>query len=250
MVGALLFFPEKYFYALPRDFGLAEEEVFLTTEDGIRLFGWFLKAPESKATLLFLHGNAGNISGRLGKVKGWVDRGVSVFLLDYRSYGKSQGRIQKGMDLVWDAKAALRWLEEDRKTPASRIILYGESIGAYPAITLAGEKKFAGLVLEAPFTTLLELVRLHYGPLPKFLIRDFPMKNQDAIPHIQAPLFILHGDRDEICPMEMGVRLYELAPAPKEFYAVQGGSHNDLPEVAGNAYVENPYQFITRENGF
>lgn len=250
VVGALLFFPEKDYYALPRDFGLAEEEVFLTTEDKVRLAAWFFQAPEAKGTLLFLHGNAGNISGRLGKAKGWVERGISVLLVDYRSYGKSEGKIQRGLDLVLDAKAALRWLEEEKKIPLSRIILYGESVGSYPAIALANEQKFAGLVLEAPFTTLLELARRHYGPVPEFLTRDFAMKNEEAIQKVQAPVFILHGNQDEVCPVGMGERLYELAPAPKELYVVEGGGHNDLPEVAGLASVENPYLFVARENGF
>ena len=76
------------------------------------------------------------------------------------------------------------------------------------------------------------------------------MKNQEAIGEIKAPVFVLHGSRDEICPVLMGERLYELAPAPKELYIVPGGGHNDLPQVAGNAYVENPYLFLAKENGF
>lgn len=251
MIGSLLFFPEKDYNALPRDFGLVEEEVFVTTEDKVRLAAWFFPSGKAEApALLFLHGNAGNMSGRLGKAKGWVERGVSVLLVDYRSYGKSEGKIQRGFDLVLDARAALRWLEEEKKIPASKIILYGESIGSYPAVALASEKKFAGLILEAPLTALSELARRHYGPVPEFLIRDFAMKNEEAIQGVRAPVFILHGTQDEICPFPMGERLYELAPAPKEFYAVQGGGHNDLPEIAGPAYIENPYLFMARENGF
>ena len=257
MIGALLFFPEKDFYALPRDFGLFEQEIFLTTRDGVRLHGWFFEAPTNVGatrrvapTLLFFHGNAGNISGRLSKIKGWFDQGFSVFLVDYRSYGKSGGKIKKGADLLEDAEAALRWLEEERKTPSERIVLYGESLGSYAAIHLAGKKKFAGLVLEAPFTSLLELARKHYGAwIPEMMLQDFPLKNEDKIREVKAPVFVLHGDQDEICPVEMGGRLYGLAPAPKEYYVVQGGRHNDLPEVAGNAYVTNPIQFILRENG-
>lgn len=248
MVTSFLFFPEKNFYELPRDYGLSPEEITVTTQDGLRLHGWFFNASQSKAVLLFFHGNAGNISGRLFKAKGWLDRGVSVFLVDYRGYGKSEGKIEKGADLIEDAESALRWLEEKRKIPSEKIILYGESIGSYPAITLAGEKKFSGLVLEAPFTTLSELAKTHYGWIPDFFLKDFPMKNQDAIPQIKAPVFILHGDRDEICPHRMGERLYELAPSPKEFYVVQGGQHNDLPEVAQEAYFEYPYRFLLREN--
>lgn len=250
MVTSFLFFPEKNFYEFPKDYGLAEEEVFLTTADSLRLHGWFFPASEPQATLLFFHGNAGNISGRLFKAKGWVERGISVFLIDYRGYGKSEGKIEKGIDLLADARGALEWLEKEKGTPPERIILYGESIGSYPAITLAGEKRFAGLVLEAPFTTLLELARVHYGWIPEVLLKNFPMKNEDAIPKVKAPVFILHGDQDEVAPVKFGERLYELAPSPKEFYVVRGGRHNDLPEVAQASYFEYPYRFMARENGF
>jgi len=250
MINSLLFFPETNYYALPPDFGLKQEEVFLTTSDGTRLAGWFFNAPAPQATLLFLHGNAGNVSGRLFKAKGWFDLGVSVFLLDYRGYGKSEGKIKKGADLIEDARAALRWLEETRQIPSDKIILYGESLGSYPAVELAREKKFAGLVLEAPFTTLLELARTHYSWVPELLLKDFQMKNEALIGMAQAPVFVLHGNKDDICPVEMGEQLYELAPAPKEFYVVQGGGHNDLPEVAQEAYFKNPYLFLVKENHF
>lgn len=244
IVTSFLFFPEKSFYALPRDFGLSEQDVFVTTQDGVRLHGWFFEAPNPKAALLLFHGNAGNISGRLFKAKEWFDRGVSVFLLDYRSYGQSEGKIRKAEDLLEDARSALQWLEQEKGIPPEKIILYGESIGSYPAIQLATKKKFAGLVLEAPFTTLLELARTHYGWVPEFLLKEFRMENEAAIPRAQAPVFVLHGEQDEISPVEMGKRLFDLAPSPKELLFIPGAGHNDLPEVAGAAYVEKPYRFL------
>ena len=250
LITSFLFFPEKDFSSLPRDYALLEEDIFLKTEDGARLHGWFFEATPPKATLLFFHGNAGNISGRLFKAKGWVERGISVFLVDYRGYGRSEGRIEKGADLLEDAKAALRWLEENKKVPSGEIILYGESVGSYPAIGLAAEKKFAGLVLEAPFTNLLELAQVHYGWVPDMFLNGFSMKNDNAISKAKAPVFILHGDQDEVCPVKFGETLYELAPSPKEFYVVQGGHHNDLPEVAQTSYFEYPYSFLARENHF
>jgi len=250
MVTSFLFFLEKDFYALPRDCGLSEEEVFFKTPDGILLHGWFFEAPGAEATLVFFHGNAGNISGRLFKAKGWVERGISVFLMDYRGYGKSEGRIEKGADLIQDARSAVDWVNQTKKIPFEKIILYGESIGSYPALALACERKFEGLVLEAPFTTLLELARTHYGWVPEMLLKDFPMKNQDSIPSIKAPVFILHGDQDEVSPVKLGEQLYESAPSPKEFYVIRGGHHNDLLEVAGAAYFDYAYQFLARENGF
>ena len=250
MVSSFLFFPEKDFYELPQNHGLAAEEASVATGDGVRLHGWFFKGSPSKPVLLFFHGNAGNISGRLFKAKGWVERGVSVFLVDYRGYGKSEGKIQKAGDLLEDARSALRWVEENKKVSSNQIILYGESIGSHPAVTLAAENKFAGLVLEAPFTTLNELAKKHYGWVPESALGDFQMNNNAVIAKTQAPVFILHGDQDEICPKEMGERLYELAPSPKEFYVILGGSHNNLPQQAGDRYFDYPYEFLARENKF
>lgn len=250
IVTSLLFFPDKDFSAHPRDYGLREMEVSILVREGVRLHGWFFKAEAPKATLLFFHGNAGNISGRISKAQAWLEYGISVFLVDYRGYGKSSGEIQRAGDLIEDAQAALGWLEEEQKTPSERIILYGESIGSYPAIELARQKQFLGLVLEAPFSTLLDLARTHYPWVPAFLLKDFPMNNVEAISEAQAPVFILHGNQDETCPIGMGERLYERAPAPKEFFRVSGGAHNDLPEVAGTDYVKAPYEFLARENHF
>ena len=250
MVTSFLFFPEKDFYELPQNYDLVAEEASLVTGDGVRLHGWFFKASPAKPILLFFHGNAGNISGRLFKAKGWVERGISVFLVDYRGYGKSEGKIQKGKDLLEDARTALRWLEENKRISSNQIVLYGESIGSYPATTLASEQKFSGLILEAPFTTLKELATKHYGWVPEFALGDFQMNNNTSISKAQAPVFILHGDQDEICPKEMGEELYKLAPPPKEFYAIQGGGHNNLPELAGSRYFDYHYVFLARENKF
>lgn len=249
MITSLLFFPEKSYYELPKDHGLQEQNVSIPVPGGIKLQGWFFKAPAPPATLLFLHGNAGNISGRLSKAKGWVERGASVLLMDYRGYGKSEGAIARGSDLIEDARAALDWLERDQKIPPEKIILYGESIGSYPAIVLAGEKKFAGLILEAPLSSLRELAKKHYGGVPDFVLKDFEMENEENIPDVKAPLFIFHGNLDDICPVEMGRALYRAAPSPKELYVVQGGQHNDLPNVAGENFFDYPWRFITKENG-
>ena len=250
VITSLLFFPEKDFSAQPREAGLREQEVSIPVREGVILHGWFFQAEAPKATLLFFHGNAGNISGRLFKAKAWLEYGISVFLVDYRGYGKSSGGIRRAQDLIEDAQAALGWLEGEQKTPSDQVILYGESIGSYPAIELARQKRFAGLVLEAPFSTLFDLARTHYPWAPAFLLKDFPMNNEEAIAGVQAPVFILHGDQDEICPIGMGERLYERAPSPKEFFGVSGGGHNDLPEAAGTGYVKSPYEFLARKNRF
>jgi fermentation-respiration switch protein FrsA (DUF1100 family) len=246
IVTSLLFFPEEDFYALPRDFGLASEDAVMTASDGVKLHGWFLPAGDSGTFLVFLHGNAGNISGRLSKAKGWVERGVSVLLVDYRGYGKSQGDIEHENDVYLDAEAAVLWLKEKKGAGPSDIILYGESLGCAPATELATRQAYRGLVLEAPFTSVQEMGRLHYPWAPVFLAKDFLFDNLGKIDKVRSPVFIIHGMTDETCPYEMGRRLFEKAPDPKEILSLQNGMHNDLDVTGGKDYFDRPFNFFKR----
>ncbi len=252
MITSLLFFPEKDIVERPEDYGLTAEDVFPVTDDGVKLHGWYFQAREAKAALLFFHGNAGNISGRIHKAKGWVERGVSVLLLDYRSYGLSDGQIQTGEDIVVDAKAGLNELMGVKKWASEKIIFYGESLGSYPATRLAVDYKAAGLILEAPFTAFTDLAAIHYPALPKFMVeamlKEFRFDNLSLIPKIQTPFFIMHGTADATCPYEMGKKLFEAAPEHKFFFSVPDAGHNNLPESAGAAYWEEPNEFLKKLN--
>ncbi len=251
VVTSFLFFPQEEFFQLPKDLGLQAENVQCVTGDGVKLFGWFLPAKEAhpagqnpKTTILLLHGNASNISTRLSKAAGWVKRGVSVFLIDYRGYGKSEGVITKESDLYADADAAIQWLKTKKGLSASEIILYGESLGSAPAIELATREKFKGLILEAPLTSLEELRKAHYPWVPSFFLQDFKMDNLQKIGKALAPVFIMHGSEDQVCPYPMGRALYEKAREPKDFLTIQGGNHTDLIDIGGQEYFDRPYQFL------
>lgn len=242
MIASMIFFPVKDFSLTPAQFGLVAIDVFIKTQDGLKLHGWFFPVKDSKLCLLLFHGNADNISIRLPKAKAWIDRGVSVFLLDYRGYGKSQGQIKSANDLVKDAKAALAWLKT-KNHASSQIILYGESIGSVPAIELAANEKFKTIILEAPFTSLADMAKLIYGMAPGFMLRDFEMNNEEKIPRLKTPVLILQGTDDEVVPFSMGQRLFKKAPEPKGFFEIKNGHHNDLAETAGEAYYTKPYDF-------
>jgi len=244
MITSMIFFPEKKFDALPREFGLQAETVTCFSEDAVKLHGWFLEARDAKAVLLFFHGNAGNISHRLYKIKGWLDRNISVLLIDYRGYGESGGKIKKESDLFSDAGAALKWLLENKKTEPKDIILLGESIGSAPAIELARRNRFKGIILEAPLTSLPELAKAHYPWVPESWLSEFRFDNLGKIREIRSPLLILQGSEDEICPFAMGEKLFAEAPEPKEFLRIPGGHHNDLPEIAGETYFDVPARFL------
>ena len=150
MIISMLFFPSKEFTTGPSDFGLVSEDMWCQTEDRVKIHGWYLPALQSEKCLLFFHGNAGNISIRLPKAKEWVSRGVSVLLMDYRGYGKSEGNIKGGKDLFCDTRAALSWLVKEKKIPfsfktagISAIIQPGGSIRDKEVIKAADEYRIA-----------------------------------------------------------------------------------------------------------
>ena len=251
LVTSLLFFPEENFIAQPADFGLKSETVTCLTSDGVKLHGWFLPADGGQSklgrpTLLLLHGNAGNISGRLDKAKGWVDRGVSVLLIDYRGYGKSEGLITCENDLYLDGAAALKWLKDAKGIPYSEVILYGESLGSAPATELATQTTLKGLILEVPFVSIREMAKLYYPWVPSFVLKDFQLDNLSKIGKILCPLFVIHGTDDDVCPYEMGRRLFANAVQPKDFLSIPGGMHSDLPEKGGPEYFDRPFRFFVK----
>lgn len=249
MISSMIFFPEKTLYEKPESYGLESEDVWLQTPDGIKLHAWYLPAREDRGTLVFFHGNAGNISGRVFKAEGWVKRGISVLLVDYRGYGKSEGTIRRQEDVMTDALAALNWVQDVRRVPAWKILLYGESLGTYPAIRLAAEERVAALILECPFTSFVDLGKKHYPFVPSAMISGFAFPNAEHIAKIKAPVFIMHGTEDEICPYAMAEELFEKAPSPKEFFTVADGMHNDLPVKAGEDYWDKPVEFAFKYLG-
>lgn len=244
MITSLIFFPEKNFYDRPENYGLIFEDVQFTAADGTRLHGWFLKAPENRGTVLYFHGNAGNISGRLQKAQGWIQRGYAVFLVDYRGYGKSDGAIRDQEDVISDAQGALSWLMAEKESDPGKIIFYGESLGSYPAVRMACEHNAKALILEAPFTSFTDLGKIHYPLAPSFLIRDFAFANIDYIEKIKTPVFILHGTADEIVPYAMGRKLFEKARTRKDMLTLEGAAHNNLPQRAGADYWNKPAEFL------
>jgi uncharacterized protein len=243
ILASMVFYPIPEYGALPQDFGLRQEDAWPLTEDGVKIHGWFFQAPNATTSLLFLHGNATNISGVLPYAKAWVDRGVSTLLLDYRAYAQSEGSIKKGSDIFLDAEAGVKWLEE-KGFKRDQIILWGQSIGSAPATELAQHNKYKALVLESPLNSLKALAKLHYGIAPGFIFKDFPFENEEKIGAIQCPLFILHGTKDDVCPFWMGQKLFDAARGRKEMLAIEGANHNNADSLAGDDFFEKPYRFI------
>ena len=244
MITSFLFFPDKDFWQRPEDYGLSYEDVSAVTSDGVRLHGWYLPAWPSHATVVMFHGNAGNISHRLFKTAPLVKEGISFLLIDYRGFGRSEGEIGKGEDLFSDGRAALDWLQKEKGVAPSGVFLFGESIGSAPALQLASELPVKGVILESPFTTLKELARKHYPFAPSLLLGSFAFDNLSNIQKMKAPLLIIHGKADEICPFRMGETLFESASGAKEIFVIPSGGHNDLVDVAGPEYFSRIRRFV------
>ena len=249
-ITSMIFFPDPVLEYEPKDIGLSAETVTLNVSQGVDLYCWYIPASKNRPVLLYLHGNAGNISHRLSIAKGWADRGFGCFMLDYRGYGRSSGQIHHEKDMTDDARAAYCWLRQERGIPAEKIVLYGESIGCAPSIDLALAETAGALVLMAPFTTLPDMARVHYGfRAPGFLVKNFMFDNESKIASVKSPIFLIHGTADEIVPFEMGRKIFERSASTKESYWVEGGTHNDLPQSAGAAFWDRPADFLIRTLG-
>ena len=221
------------------------EVVTLKTSDGLRLLSWYRRAAPGRPTLVYFHGNAGNIESRGFKVRDYLEQGFGVLLVGYRGYGGNPGKpSEEGLYL--DGRAALEFLAADG-VAADRWVLYGESLGTGIAVQLAAEwaleAPVGAVVLESPFTSLGDAAAFHYPFIPaRFLVRD-RFQSIDKIAGIRAPVFIVSGENDGIIPAAHGKKLFRAAKDPKEGHWVAGGGHNNLYDFGVPKMVIN---FIRR----
>ena len=247
MQRRLMYFPEGRVPA-PRAVGLAGvQEVRFPTADGLELAGWFVPAEGRArgATVLVFNGNAGNRAYRAPLATALRRQGFNVLLFDYRGYGNNPGAPTEA-GLAADAHAARQYLVTRRDVDATKLVYFGESLGAAVAVGLAAEHPPAALVLRSPFTSMADIGAHHYPFLPvRRLLRDrFAM--QDVTGRIRSPLLVLAGDRDDIVPLDHSRRLYEAAPSPKELVVIPGASHNDYELLAGDAMIRAIIGFLNR----
>ncbi|WP_119388885.1 alpha/beta hydrolase [Taklimakanibacter lacteus] len=198
----------------------------LATSDGETLQAWYAKAPPERPTILFLHGNGGEIAGRGERFAAYQAGGFGVFFLSYRGYGASSGNISEA-GLVRDALAAYDWLTAQGIKPAE-IMLVGESLGGGVAVQLAAEKPVAALALEATFASAASVAGQRYWWLPVRLLMKDKFDSLDYIGKVHAPLLITHGDQDGAIPLSEGEKLFALANEPKQLTVVPGGTHSTI----------------------
>ncbi|RFF27032.1 alpha/beta hydrolase [Wenzhouxiangella sp. 15181] len=228
--------------ATPAQIGLPYRDVTLSTEDGETLHGWWLPHDQPRATLLFFHGNAGNISHRLDSLKIFHELGLQVFIIDYRGYGQSSGKPSEA-GVYRDAQAAWNWLTETEGVRPENIILFGRSLGGAVASRLAGRVEAAGLIVESTFTSAPDIGAELYWWLPVRLLSRLEFNAADHIRRTDLPILIVHSLEDEIIPVEHGRRLYKIAGDRGTMLEIQGGHNTGFLE-SGERYRKGLQQFV------
>jgi hypothetical protein len=226
MQPTFTFSPTKEVPYNPGDIGLDYEKVQLRTPDHLVLSGWFVPAKNAQFTILFCHGNGGNIAYTLDSINIFNELGLNCLIFDYRGYGNSQGSpSEEGVYI--DAQTAYDWLIKEKKHRPDEIIIFGRSIGGSIATHLASNVEAAGLVIESSFTSYADIGQKFYPYMPVRLFARYGFKTSDYLQDVECPVLIIHSRNDEIVPFEFGLRLYEeSAREPKEFLEISG-NHND-----------------------
>ncbi len=223
--------------------GLPLEEVWLPVDDVVTVFGWFVDAGPSRPILLWCHGNAGNVSHRLENIQQLFQRGISVFIFDYRGYGRSTG-IPSEIGLYQDALASYDYLIHQRRISPERLILFGRSLGAGVAGEVAAQRPTAGLIVEGSFPSIQAMADHHCFGLPARWLMDVEFNLAQKVRDLHLPLLVIHGERDSIVPLALGRQVFEAAHEPKQWYVVSGAEHNDVPFIGGESYFQELDAFL------
>jgi uncharacterized protein len=231
-----LLYPASERRATAAEAGLSDfQDLTLLTTDNERLVGWWKPPQPGKAIVLYFHGNGGSLWNRRLRAQALTETGRGLLMVSYRGYSGSSGTPSEE-GLKTDARAAYEWLRHSYE--ASRIVVYGESLGTGVAVRLASEEPVAGLVLDAPYTSTADVASLIYWYVPvRWLMLD-QFRSLDIIRQVKAPVLIMHGTADRVIPFAFGEQLFQAAPEPKEFLRLEGEGHSRNLEQGGLKAVD------------
>lgn len=238
-----IYFPHNEIQVTPNYISLEYEDITLTTTDNIEISAWWIPNKNERATLLFLHGNAGNISHRLDSISIFHQLGLSVLIIDYRGYGKSTGSPSEEGTYI-DAETAWQHLTQEKNINSNEIIIFGRSLGGAVANWLADKYTPAALIIESSFTSIPDIGKHYYPYLPINLLARIKYPSIDRMNNIMSPVLVIHSENDEIVPYKFGKELFEKANQPKVFLDINGG-HNDGFLISGDKYTDGINRFIT-----
>jgi len=217
-----LFQPRRGIEVTPDQLGLEYEAIDFVAADGVRLHGWWIPSADARGTILYCHGNAGNISTRMEVYNGLHSLGVNIFAFDYRGYGKSRGLTSED-GMYEDARAAYEVVRErydDADFPP--VIVYGASLGGAVAAQLAAERKLHGLIIEGGFTSAIEVGERWFPALPVRALAKYRFDTQGKVMALRIPKLFAHSRHDEVIPYDIGQQLFKSAAEPKQFVELEG----------------------------
>ncbi len=241
----LIFFPPLYPEGFPplQTYEGEVEDLWLQASDGVKINAFYRSNPASKQVLLWFHGNAENLGYGLGQMRALAKIGVNILALDYRGYGKSEGKPSEA-GVYRDANAAYDYLVKQRHFHPDNIIIHGHSLGGAVAVDLAMRRPCGGLIVQSSFTHARAMTREIFAlPLIEYVVRS-QFDSQEKIHGVHVPILIVHGTRDDVVPFAMGEQLFAAAPEPKRFYPIGGAGHNNLLEAGGEEYMDCLRRFI------
>lgn len=244
---SMIFFPYRELAVTPADWGLAYEDVRFEAADGVGLHGWYIPHPDRVGVLLFLHGNAGNISHRGDSVAIFHRLGLDVFIFDYRGYGLSEGRPSED-GLYADARAAWQYLVDRKGVAPADVVIFGRSLGGAVAARLASGVRPGAVIIESSFSSAQDFAHAVFPVLSRLTVIRFRFPAAADLRRVEAPVLVLHSRNDEIMPFALGERLYEAANEPKAFVELEG-DHNGGFLLSQPGYERRLAEFLTRELG-
>jgi len=248
----LIFLPTQELTITPKNLNLVYDEVWLPIPDaknGDRVHGWWLEATQNPiGTLLLLHGNSENISQNLNRALIFHQLGFQILLIDYRGYGRSEGKFPQEAQVYEDVEVALQYLVSQRQLAPQDIIIYGHSLGGAIAINLAqNHPNLAGLIIESSFTSMRSMSDF-LGGVYNFLPIDWILHQYfdsiQKLPSLSMPIFYIHGTLDETVPYEMSKTLYEATQGPKKLLIVPEADHNNVAAIGGEDYLQAIIEFM------
>lgn len=239
-----VYFPTRPIGATPEHAGIPYEKVVFRSADGLSLSGWFVRSAKPHGTVLFCHGNGGNISFLLETVKLFASLDYNLLVFDYRGYGESEGAPDEE-GTYRDAQAAWDYLVKERGIPPSSIVLMGRSLGGAVAAWLAQRHASHSLILESTFTSLADMASEVYPWFPVRWMLRFRYDTLNRLRDVRCPVLVIHSPGDEIIPFRHGRALYERAHPPKEFLEIHGG-HNEGFLVSADQYAAGIRDFLAR----
>ena len=230
-VLVFLYFYQRNLLYHPNENNYSEDKILvdikkvkIQTLDNIELLGWYHeKNLKDYKTLIYFHGNAGSLENRIHKLNHFQDMNINFLIIAWRGFSGNNGKPSE-QGLYEDGKSAIDWLIK-KGVSEKNLILYGESLGTGVATHLAQNKNFAGIILETPFTSMIDAAKIFYPYIPvKLLLKD-KFENYKKIKKINIPVLVMHGEADQIVPFKMGKKIYEIANQPKYSYFTKYDNH-------------------------